>query len=476
MISLTIGGTDKTRSIQANTLKITAILTNKRDMADFVILNHSGDTYTPRMGQEVVIMDGATKVFGGVITKIESRANAFSVVEHSISCQDYTRLLDHRLVPDSFTGQTVNEIMQELKDRYFPSGFTINNVDANVVIEYVGFNYKPLAVCIQELANAINYDWYVDYDKDVHFFAKETSAAPFGLTDSNGKYQYNSLVIRKDNSQIRNTIVVRGGDYIGSQLSTDIETNGVDAIYPLPYRFKDFAAHLTGHVLSVGIDGIGNPDSYDAMYNFQEKIIKWKEGDKPTASKTLTISGKPYLPVILRYRSASHINAMISAEGGDGVYEYLIKDSSINSREGALQRAQAEILAYAQTLSEGEFVTETAGLSPGMAISVQSATRGIDETFIINRVITTQFGPNAFKYQVSLLTTRTMDLIDVLQRLLLRNTNDIQINPNEITDVYFELGDSADFEDTLGTFSTHGTSYKWGPSTDPAYWNFATWS
>lgn len=242
------------------------------------------------------------------------------------------------------------------------------------------------------------------------------------------------------------------------------------------YKYSDFAAHLTGEVLSIGIDGIDNADNYDALFNFQEKIIKFKEADKPSANKTLKVSGKPNLPVIVRYRSASDIASMVSAEGGDGTYEYLIKDSSINSKTGALQRARAEIVAYAQTLTEGEFVTEVSGLKAGMSIDIQSTSRNINETFIINKVTTVQFTPTTFLYSVSLITTRTMDLIDLLQKLILRSTEDINMNPNDITDVIITGADTGDFVDTLGTFSTHGPTYKWGASTDTATWNFAVWS
>lgn len=480
-IQITIGGVDKTRQIMADSLRIDNILTQKRDTAKFSILNNTGDTYKPNLGAEVVVTDSGTRIFGGVITAIESKARAYAVIEHEINCQDYTRLLDHKLVSNSYTNQTVDQIIASLKSIYFPEGFTTTNVDAPVVIQYVAFNYKPLAACLTELAEAINYDWYVDYDKDIHFFAKETVAAPFSLSDTNGKYDFNSLIIRRDNSQIRNSIVVRGGEYIGSQLTTELEASGVDDIFPLPYKFSDFSATLTGDPLSVGIDYLDSPDNFDALYNFQEKILRFKSSDTPTSGSIIRIGGKPHLPVIVRYRSESHILSMVSAESNatftsDGVYEYLIKDSSINSREGAIQRAQAEILAYATTLSEGEFVTKESGLKAGMAITIQSTARGINETFIINKVVTTQRSPTAFMYKISLITTRTMDIIQVLQRLLLQSTRDININPNDITDEYAAMGDEGSFVDTLGTFSTHGTEYRWGPSSNTGRWSMAAWS
>ncbi len=475
-VHLTIAGVDKTRSIVLNSIKVENILTNKRDTLSFTIRNHTGDTYVPNMGAEVNLNDTENTLFGGVITSIESEAQAFGVIEHKIECQDFTRLLDHKLVPDTFQNQTVDQIITSLKNSYFPSGFTITNVNAPVEIKYIAFKYKPLAKCIEELAKAINYDWYVDYNKDLHFFAKESVSAPFSITDSNGNAYYDSLIIRQDNSQLRNSIIVRGGEYLGSQLTVDILTNGVDTHFPLPYRFADFGAHLTGEILSVGVDNLDQADDYDALYNFQEKIIKFKTADTPTTGKTLKVSGKPYLPVIVKYTDPVSVAATMSAEGGDGIYEYLIEDKSIASKEGARQRAQAEIYAYAQTLTEGEFMTEEDGLRAGMAINIQSTTRGINETFIINKVIFTQFSKDTWLYKVSLITTRTMDLIDVLQKLLLDSTKKIEIDPNEVSDIFFEFVDQADFTDTLGTFSSHSTTYRWSPSSEQGIWNFATWA
>lgn len=479
-IQLTIGGDDKTKAIRLGSLRIENVLTNRRDTASFSILNHTGDSYKPRLGAEVVITDSGTKIFGGVITGIESQGQTYGIVEHNIDCQDYTRLLDKKLVPDTFQNQTIDEIIAYLQTTYFPDGFTINNVDAPVEVKFVAFKYLPLSKCIEELAKLVNYDWYIDYNKDLHFFAKETQAAPFSLSDSNGNYELGSLIIRKDNSQVRNSVIVRGGEYLGSQLTIDMETNGVDFVFPLPYRFADFGAHLTGEVLSIGIDNISNPDDYDALYNFQEKIIRFKEADKPNAGKTLLVSGKPYIPVIAKYSSPVDIAAMASAESNasftsDGVYEYLIEDKSIGSKEGARQRAQAEILAYAQTLSEGEFVTKTSGLRAGMAIDIDSDIQGIDQTFIINKVTIVQHSKDSFLYRVSLITTRTMDLIGVLQKLLLASTKNLEIDPNEVLDLLYSLADDVAITDSP-TLSAHGTEYRYSPSSLDGKYNFATWS
>lgn len=475
-ITLTINGTDRTERVEMDSLRIENILTRRRDVCDFNIISHSGNSVTPVLGQEVIIRLDGTKVFGGVITELEQKVTSYKVIMWKVSCQDYTRLLDRKLVAESYENMTVNAIIADIKATYFPSGFTITNVNCTLTIKSVKFNYLPISKCLEELADITGYDFYVDYDKDVHFFEMSTNPASIDIEDANGSHIYDSLVIRKDNSQVRNSIIVRGGEYLGSSFTGEWEGNGTDYTIPLPYRFSEFEATLTGNPLTVGVDYINAPDDYHVLYNFQEKVLKFKDTDIPSSGAVLRYSGLPYLPVIVRLRSPSAIDTMSAAEGGDGVYEYLIVDKTITTREGARARAAAEIETYATTMSEGEFTTETAGLRAGQRIRVNSSSRSIDEYFVINRVTLEQFDSGSFLYHVSLVTTKTFDFYDLIKRFLISDSKNLTIDPNETVDLVFDYSDTFTFSDTLGTFSTHGTTYRWGPSSNQGRWNFATWS
>lgn len=475
-IVLTIGGTDRTERVESNSLRIENILTRKRDVCRFNILDNPSASFTPTVGQEVIITfdpgTGSTRVFGGVIVELEQQVTAYKLIRWKVTCEDYTRLLDRRLVSDSFSNTTVDAVIAQLATTYFPTGFTTNNVDCPVTVATINFNYKTLVKCIEELAEKTGYDWYVDYNKDLHFFDSQTNPAPFNLSDTTGTYEYESLVIRRDNSQVRNRIVVRGGEYLGAQFTSEIEANGTDFIFPLGYRYSDFAASLTGNPLSVGIDYLDNPDSYHALYNFQEKIIRFKQADTPSAGAVMLVSGKPYLPVIVRLSSPSSISTFSVSEGGGGIYEHLILDKTITSKEEARQRARAELEIYATTLAEGEFTTYSHGLRAGQKISVVSATRGINENLIINRVIFQQFGSNSFNYQVSLISTKTFDLIDLLIRFSQDKNKEVTITDNDVVEVVVDKTDAMTIADALGTFSVTSMPYVW----DTMEWNLATYS
>lgn len=417
-IQVDINSVDRTKRIDWQSLKIKNVLTQRVDSCSFIINTYGDQTYVPNLGNVVEIYKDAVKIFAGVILKIRDVPKAYKMLGHVIECVDYTRLLDGKLVTESYENMKANDIIADLMSNWGPVGFTTNNVDANVTIEYISFNYETLSRCLMELAHYLNYDWYVDYDKDIHFFSKETNAAAFDLNDDDGSYIYESLVIRRDNSQVRNVVVVEGGEYLGNTLTSNIDCTGIDWIYNIGYRFENFEATLSATPLSVGIDFSGDPDDYDALWNRDEKVLKFKEVDVPSVGALLKIVGDPYLPVIVKKYNQASIEAMVSAEGGAGEYEYYIFDKRIDSKEGAIERASAELYAYAQTISEADFRTENDGLRSGQQIIINSSARGlVNQKYIINKVTAKMRTSEKMIYQVSLVTTRTYGIVELLQEL-----------------------------------------------------------
>lgn len=454
-VTLEIAGVDRSRRVDWRSLKINNILTNRVDTSSFDILTYGDTTYKPTIGNEVIIKNGATKIFGGVITAIDEMVEDFKIISHKIDCIDYTRLLDHKLVSEVYESMTVNDIIADLLSNWMPAGFTGVNVDCSITIDWISFNFLPISKCIAELAKRVNYDWYVDYDKDIHFFSKEANAAAFDLADDDGSYIFDTLLIRRDNSQVKNVIIVRGGEYLANTLTTEIECSGTDYYFNLPYRFEDFQATLSATALDVGIDFSGQPDDHDVLWNRDEKILKFKSADTPSTGAVLKAIGRPYLPVRVKVYDRESIQSMVSAEGGDGEYEHLIIDETINSKDGARERAQAELYAYARTLSEGEFETEVDGLKAGQQIIIKSTARDIDETFMINKVRIRMRTPEKITYKISLVTTRTFGIIEFLQRLVLSKTKEINTRAREVLDLVEGANEWITIVDAVSTSKTH---------------------
>ncbi|GAH50461.1 unnamed protein product, partial [marine sediment metagenome] len=85
--------------------------------------------------------------------------------------------------------------------------FTTNNVEDGPIIPDISFDNVQVSEAITKIAEICGYEWYIDYDKDVHFFDKNTYPAPFQLDDD--QEYYKDLIINTDISQLRNRVYVK---------------------------------------------------------------------------------------------------------------------------------------------------------------------------------------------------------------------------------------------------------------------------
>jgi len=412
---------DKTKYISQNGFQITNILTSQVDKCRFQIRKVEGSDrmdYAPTIGQDIQITYQFEKIFGGVITRVNKYLDTTGILVYDCECEDYTKFLDRKLVAGTYENQSVNDIISNINDTYL-TDFTINNVNCTSIVDFIAFNYITVSKALAKLADLVHFDWYVDYDKGIHFCSKTDNSAPFDLLDTDGSYNINTLKIKQDNSQVRNSIYVRGGEYLADTFTTEIKADGIQNIYHIPYKYKDLSCTLSGQPLSVGLDYIDSANDYDVLWSYQEKILKWKDADKPSNAAIIRVGGKPYLPVRLKTKNTVSINTMADLEGGDGEYEFIIIDNSIKTKQGALERAQSELNNYKNTLTEGQFQTYNDGLKAGQKIRINSPLYDIDEDYLINQVSIGMWTPTKLIYNIKIVSTKTYGLIEFLQDLLL---------------------------------------------------------
>ncbi len=117
-------------------------------------------------------------------------------------------------------------------------GFTIRNVMRGTT-KYgdIRAQYKKPTVLLEELAKLQKLYWYVDYERDIHFFEQETYTCPMEITDTSEVY--GDLSITADISQLKNRQVVRGGEAVDSGTYTQDEvTDGKMESWRLDYKPK----------------------------------------------------------------------------------------------------------------------------------------------------------------------------------------------------------------------------------------------
>lgn len=472
-VQIKIENVDRSNIIVLDSVRLSRAKTNSVDTLSFGIKRKTASDYAPELLNDVELIEGTETLFGGEIVSIDDTTQAL-LGYVTYKCKDYSHEMDRKLVATTYEDTTVEAIIEDIKDNVLTPGFTTDNVDCPLPIEFSAFNYEYPTKVIQQLADLVEYDWYVDKNKSIHFFARGSRPAPFNLDDTSGNHFYDTLTITKDISNLRNSITVRGGTFSGNERTDSQEADGEKTVFILPFKYKNISININGGAdLTVGIANIhnfiDNPDK-EVLYSFSEKTLEFPT--PLTAGDVINVTGNPELPVIVQ------VNDPTSAQKY-GLFEFKIIDSSIDSKTLARERARAEIKAWGDTINEGQFVTDVAGLVPGHIININSTIRDIDDDFIVSRITSTMKDAHTMKHSVTLVSNETFGIIEFLQNLLISKDKDLRLNASDVVDKVTIFFDEFNLRDTIILTELISGPFKWSTDTTtssaPGKWGRSVW-
>lgn len=373
-LTLTIGGTNFLPQYKTNSARITERLNNAANTLRLEVVKKKGSGSVPSEGQEIVFKDGSRFLFGGYISLVDpTETGEGEQITYSIEATDYTYILINKMAQKSYEDKTLAYIVNDLLSTYVDSGyaFTDNNVETGPTISTISFNHISLRKSFEKLAGVTGYKWYVDYEKDVHFFANDSTLAPEDFTDSSDNFY--SVDIAIDTSQVRNSIVVRGGrEETSSSFSQDFAGDGEAREWILrekPKTMVSIEENISGGGFSskaFGVDPIDDDTGYDYMFNYQEKYVRATATTTTlTTADVLRVTYNYEVPVIVKLRSSTSINSMKALEGGDGIHDHIINRPDVTSKAEAREIALNEIEEYGNPLLTAVVKTRSGLLSSG---------------------------------------------------------------------------------------------------------------
>jgi len=207
-ISIKINDVERRDEILLNSLSVENNLYNNADFARFEFIQSSVKTYEPTAGDEIAIYDTEQKIFGGILINISRSMEGFAE-RYLLEFKDWTEELGNIIVAETYQNQTVNQIVADINTTYL-SGYDITNVSDTTNIVRIDFDNISVSECLDKLANLSGKNWLVNYDKKIYLYTDGAISSPFDLTDSNNKYDYRSLKVETDYTQIRNKVSVQG--------------------------------------------------------------------------------------------------------------------------------------------------------------------------------------------------------------------------------------------------------------------------
>lgn len=150
--------------------------------------------------------------FGGYISSKEIRMIGRRRF-YRITAQDYNVLPSGVLVTKNYVAQTEQQMIDDLFTTYLPEIDTTTYVSSSGVVATLDWTRIPLNEVLDEIAKIYEREWYIDFDKYLHYFTPVTTEAPFQLSSSpylTTKIGYNNIFLEEDNSQICNKVTVVG--------------------------------------------------------------------------------------------------------------------------------------------------------------------------------------------------------------------------------------------------------------------------
>lgn len=448
MFVTTIGGIDRSAAIKASSYDIREGL-GERATCRFVLEDTTPDqSFRPAAGAEVVVSRGVTRVFAGTIDSVDEEAVGPNLLRYHVACVDYSQLLDRHLVAAAYENQTADAIVRDIIGTWCAGeGLTTANVAAGPAISKAAFNYRTASEALTELAETVGYSWYVDYQKDVRFFPRETNIAPISIDEASTNYR--NMRVQRTREQYRNRQYLRAGYAKTTDQTERFGGDGNQRTFVLAYPVAEAPTVEVNDVAqTVGIRGLDTGKSWYWNKGSNEVSQDLSEAAL-TASDVLKVTYKGLYPIIVQADSASEQSARATAEGGTGVYER-VDEIDIDDADAARARALGLLDRYGRIPKIVRFSTTEDGLRAGQLISIVRSRHDLSGQFLIDEVTMRYLGSkSSYEYQVRCLDGSSVGgWADFFRRLAAAGRKFV-IRDNEVVVRVLQVPDPITCSDTV---------------------------
>lgn len=441
-ITFTIAGSDRTYDVLID-WSIEQVLTSQEDSCSFVI--KAGEP--PVSGDELIVRDGQTKIFAGIIDEIKADFKTSQVTFYECTARDYSYVIDRRLVVENYKNQSADAILRDIVNKYVP-GFTVSNVSQEApVIEVMPFYYKRPSDCFKDLCKYVGWEWYVDYEKDLHFFnpMELGQQAPIVINnDSNIRKLKHEI----DTSTLRNRVYVNGGTMLSDPQVIQWKADGVGRTWVLPWEPYDFSLQIGGIAKTVGIESVDEETDCDYLLKQKDKYLRASaQTQTPADGITIQLTAKQAIDVITVVEDLASQQAIAAMQGGDGVYEHYVSDDALVTVEAGEAAGTADLLQHANPKVKGSFDTEIPGWEPGQLVYIDLPARGISGTFLIQKVTIKPASATLLTFKISY-GGRLLGIADFLKALV-SSQKSKKSNDTNVIHKYVYGGEAAKVQDEL---------------------------
>ncbi len=307
-IYITNNGVDISNSVDWKTIDCVQVLTKENASLKFNVRQNAANlpgVTVPVIGDIVKLYDPSGLIFGGTVTEVEATIEGL-MITNQITVSDWGYLFNGTLVKKNYAADGSRRHRHRHRDdtsarargsrRTTSSAATSSSPPSNSTIS------SRRKHCSRS-RTSIGWDWYIDANKDIHFFlgdvedaVGEGGSAPIVVNQSGGSsgsdIQWNSLDIDLNLQNMQNSVYVIGGMYIKTFTAANtidtFPTDGVRQFFSVSYSYfaptdsnpyeNPIIVTLDGVAQTVGTANSTDPSTVQVLYNDQQKWIQFTEG------------------------------------------------------------------------------------------------------------------------------------------------------------------------------------------------------
>lgn len=415
--------------VQKNSLSYNDRL-NERSTVSFVVIE---PTFEIDIGMEVFIEDDGNIIFGGTIENSKSYGDKEKYV--SVSCVDFSQLIDTRIIADSFENTLAGDIVRSfISNKFFEEGIIAGNIQDGPVISKAVFNYDNGNVALNYLTDTTGHSWYIDKDKKLHFFERSAYTAPTLLADNSSNYS--GLQVSKSRGEYRNRQYIRAGQDMTQEIIKEKPTPKPDGVsktfvtrLPIAKKPRIYIEDVEVIQDDIGVNGLDKNKKY--YFTFNSNTITQDDSEAVLSTEKLEISYFGLYPLLVVAENPEEIENRKTLEGGSGIYENIIQEQNIDTRDAAFQLANGKLDKYGIIPKIVTWNTYERGLKAGQLIPIQNTKHNLNDSFLIESV-TARDDNGLTLYSVKALDGSSLGGWEKLFKSLIEGNKKLVIRENEV--------------------------------------------
>lgn len=395
--SIFLNGVLANTYIQARSIRRSLTIgSGSRGVCSFTWLNPAATTGStrPQVDDEVVIYEGSTRFFAGIIEDATERFyNGKPLMYVDVRCTDYGILCDRRIVSKYYTpfmGGTASITIADIVTNFLDgTGISFEPNWDSVILEDQMFNHVTVTEALNQICDKTGEDWRVDFYKVLRKFTKDTgyTSAPCTFTDNDGNFDSlsaNRSRLRRRNRQgvknSRSTVALWEDTITAFAGQTSFQTTYLQEVKP--------AVYVDGVVKSVvSLAEVGEQAS--DFYYIPNGIGVFSRTGGLGEGQEVAVVYPGKLPPIYWAEDAADIALHGKLEAVEEVADILDDIGMTEIAAGLLARGKVEPI-----MAEG--VSRKAGWEPGQLLTINTTQPLLSASLLIESVDSEEGEDNTF--------------------------------------------------------------------------------